>query len=1096
MSKITPGMVLLAIVCVCLTPAGLSAAAGEPARLMRHPAINNGQIVFSYQNDLWQVPEAGGTARRLTVHVGVEDFPQFSPDGEWIAFSGDYNESRGAVFVMPAGGGVPGQLTYAGSAGSPVGWTPDSKNVVFSSRRESFVWFTSKLFKVPLEGGYPVEYDFGTASLASFSPDGKQIAYNRHPNLFYWWKRYKGSMNHDVWIYTFQSKEYRKVTDYDGNDSWPMWTGDRIYFVSDRSDGVFNIFYYDVAGGNVTQVTSFDRRGVQWPSMSADGSRIVFEQDARLHVLDTGTGQTSEVVVDINSDDRINMITHVDPLKFLRSFDISPNAKRIVFEARGEIYTAPAEHGDVRNLTNSPGARDHGASWSPDGKWIIYVSDRTGDDEVYLVDQMGKEPERKLTSSGQFKTGLTWSPESDEVLFTTNDNALHLLDIDNGKATTIAKNEHRDITSYSWSPDGRWIAYDYAERNRNRDIYIYDTKDKKSHQVTRDLGDDHEPTFTPDGKYLLLVTDRMGGLALLSRISLMPEEEEPFIFEDDEELPDGDEDADEDDEDDEDDDGDKKEKKGKKGKKKDKKVETAIDFDGIEARLRKVPKTIPSPLNIQATERYYYYLILPKRVMFFGPSYDLYALDIEDLESEKVASGITAYGLAANGKKLAYYDGDFHIIGVGKKVAKKTSTTASNSKKSKTKVDIKRRTRMRLDRPAEWNQIFDESWRVVKYHFYDPNLHGVDWDQEKEYYGGLLPHVKSRRELNLLMNEMVGELNASHQGASGGDYGESAPRVGTASLGAKLVLDEKSGFVRFERIYEGDNLSPRNRSPLAADYVKVEEGDYLVAVDGHELEPNENYYKYLKDKTRNKITIATNDKPTMKGATETTFKPLYGDGKLRYLDWLGGSNELVEERGEGKIGYMHLPDMSGTGWREFREKFEKYRYKQALIIDVRFNGGGNIDERIIDYLERRPYHIEKTRNKSAIPRPDDGFYGEVVVLINEYSFSDAEVFPSAVKERGLGTLIGVPTLGFVIAVSSYKLVDGGTIRRTHTGLWEISTGEMMESRGVQPDILVVSPPEMEQAGRDVQLEQAIDYLMGKLAENERKVEYEVEVEER
>ena len=1078
MSKNIPGLALLAIVCIFLTANDLSAATGEPARLMRHPAISGGQIVFSYQNDLWQVPEEGGMARRLTVHLGVEDYPQFSPDGEWIAFSGDYNDSKGAIFVMSAAGGVPEQLTYHPSAGQPVAWTPDSQSVVFSSRRESFVWFTSKLFRVPRGGGYPVEYDLGTASLASFSPDGKRIAYNRHPNLFYWWKRYKGSINHDVWIYTFDSKDFTRITDYDGNDSWPMWTGERIYFVSDRSGGVFNIFYHDLTNGNVTQVTTFDERGVQWPSMSADGTRIVFEQDAKLHVLDTASGQAREVVVQILSDDRINMVTHVDPLELLRSFDISPNAKRIVFEARGEIFTAPAEHGDVRNLTNSPGARDHGASWSPDGKWIVYVSDRTGDDEVYLVDQMGKEPERKLTSSGQFKDGLTWSPESDEVLFTTNDNALHLLDVKSGKSAVIAKNEHRDITSYSWSPDGRWVAYDYAVRNRTRDVYIYDTKEKKSHQVTRDLGDDYEPTFTPDGKYLLLVTDRMGGLALLSRISLMPEEEEPFVFEDDEEMVDEEEEDGDEDESAEngDDDGDENEKKGKKGKnggKKGKKVETAIDFDGIEGRLRKVPKTIPSPRNIQATEKYYYYLIMPNRVMFFGPSYDLYALDVEDLESEKVASGITSYGLAANGKKLVYYDGDFHIIGVGKKVSKKAADTG---KKGKDTVAIKRKTRMRLDRPAEWSQIFDESWRVVKYHFYDPNLHGVDWVKVKDYYGGLLPHVKSRRELNLLMNEMVGELNASHQGASGGDFGESAPRVGTATLGSKLVLDEKTGYVRFDRIYEGDNLSPRNRSPLAADYVKVREGDYLVAVDGHELEPNENFYKYLKDKTRNKITIATNDRPGMKGARETTIRPLFDDGKLRYLDWLGGNIELVEKRGKGRIGYMHLPDMQGAGWREFTEKFEKYRYKDGLIIDVRFNGGGNIDERIIDYLERRPYHIEKTRDESAVHRPEEGFYGEVVVLINEYSFSDAEVFPSAVKERGLGTLIGVPTLGFVIAVSTYRLVDGGSIRRTHTGLWEISTGEMMESRGVQPDILVESPPAMEQAGRDVQLE-IVNYRM-------------------
>jgi tricorn protease len=1072
---------------------------------MRHPDIHAGNIVFSYQNDLWLVPEAGGTARRLTVHIGVEDYPKFSPDGEWIAFSADYDESRGAVFVMPAGGGDPRQLTYQSDWGRPRTWTRDSKNVVFSSRRESFMWFTPKLFQVPATGGIPVELEIGTASFISYAPDGSKVAYNRHPSLFWWWKRYKGSMNQDVWIYTFDTKEFERITEYEGNDSWPMWTGNQIYFVSDRNDEVANLFVYDLDSGNIRQVTRFEKRGITWPSMSADGSRVVFERDARLYVFDTATEEAKEVVVYAPADDQIDMVSYISPLDYIRSFDISPNAVRIAFEARGEVYTAPAEHGDVRNLTESSGSRDSSPSWSPDGKWIAYVSDKSGDEEIYLIDQLGKAEEKKLTSSGHFKGGLLWSPESDELLFTTNDNALYLLDIDNGKSTQIAKNEHKEITSFSWSPDGRWVAYDYAQRNRNRDVFIYDTKEKKRHQITTELGDDYEPTFTPDGKYLLLITDRLGGMPVLGRISLMPEEELPFEYADDEELV-GPADEDEDDDDDngkgkndDDEDSDKKGKGRKKAddkKKKKEKVETKIDFDGIEGRIRRVPKTFPNLRNVQATEKYYYYLIMPRRIPFFGPSYDLYAFDLEEIKSEKIVSGILTYGIAANGKKLVYYDGDFHIIKVGSKASKKSGSSNGNDSKKGGKLDIKKKTRMRLDRTAEWKQIFNEGWRVVKYHFYDPNLHGVDWDEVKVYYESLLPYVRTRRELNVLMTEMVGELNASHQGVSGGDYGITPSRSSVASLGAKLVLDEKTGFVRFDKIYKGDHLSLRYKAPLDNDFIEIEAGDYLLAIDGHQLEPNENFYQYLIDKTRNKITITTNDKPTMKGAKETTFKPLVSDGRLRYKDWLDGNIRLVEERGEGKIGYMHLPDMKGTGWREFQESFEKFRYKQAIIIDVRFNGGGNIDERIIDYLERRPYQIEKRRNQSAVERPEEGFYGEVVVMINEYSFSDAEVFPSAVKERGLGTLIGVPTLGYVIAVSSHSLIDKGSIRKTHTGLWEISTGEMLESRGVEPDILVESPPEMEQAGRDVQLERAIDFLMEKIAQKERDYKYDIPVDER
>jgi tricorn protease len=1095
--------ILLSLVVVCLVvAAGPTPAAGtddDPIRLMRRPDVNRGRIVFSYQGDLWLVPIDGGTARRLTVHIGTEDYPKFSPDGEWIAFTGDYNECHNAVFVIPSNGGVPRQLTYHTRGGHPVAWTRDSERVVFSSTRESFVGFFKTLFGVPVTGGLPVQLELGKASFASFSPDGSQLAYNRHPDLFWWWKRYQGSMNQDVWIYDFNDKDFTRITEYEGNDSWPMWKDGAIYFVSDRSDDVANIFVYDLDSGETRQITSFSQRGVTWPSMSSDGAHIVFERSARLYALDTETEEVTEVVVRAPADYHINMLSYVDPLDHVRSFDISPTGKRLAIEARGEIYTAPAEHGDVRNLTQSSGARDRGPSWSPDGKWVAYVSDKSGDDEIYLIDQMGKQDEVQLTKSGHFKDGVMWSPNSDKVLYTTDERALYLLDVDKKKSKLIAKNEHKEITTYFWAPDGEWFAYDFARRNRNRDIFIYDVGKDKHHQITYDYGDDYEPTFTPDGKYLLLITERMGGTPVLARISLLPEEEEPFVHEDDEET--GVEEEEEDEEDDENDNNNDEEKqKGKrsKGKKKDKKdkIEVKIDFEDIESRLRRVPRTGGRNLhNVQATDKYYYYMIAGRTMLFFR-SYNLYAFNVEKLKSEKIVSNILTYGLSADRKKLAYYDGkDFAIIKTGKKVSSKSSASSSDSNKGG-KLKIKRKTSMRLDRAAEWRQIFNEGWRVVKYHFYDPNLHGVDWDEVKAYYEGLLPYVRTRGELNLLMTEMVGELNASHQGVRGGDSGVKLDRAPLAYPGARLVLDEKSGYPRFEKIYKGSKVHIRYRSPLDADYVEIEEGDYLLAIDGHRLEPGENFYQHLLNKTRNKVTLTTNDKPDMKGAKETRYKPISYERTLQYKDWVDGNRGYVDENSDKKIGYMHLQNMQATGWREFEEKFEKYRYKDAIIIDVRYNGGGNIDERIIDYLERRPYHVTKNRNESPIERPDEGFYGEVVVMINEYSFSDAEVFPSAVKERGLGTLIGVPTLGYVIAVRSHHLIDGGSIRKTFQGIWEMDSGAMLESRGVEPDILVESPPEMEMAGRDVQLEKAVEYLMEKIGEMPREYDFKTPIDER
>ncbi|MBN1885238.1 MAG: PD40 domain-containing protein [Candidatus Krumholzibacteriota bacterium] len=1070
---------------------------GNPLRLMRRPDIaDDGRIVFVYQGDLWLVPPEGGVARRLTVHMGTEDYPKFSPDGTMIAFSGDHNERRNQLNVMPAGGGMPTQLTFESAGGRPVMWTRDGSRIVFSSTRESFIRFFKQFFSVPAGGGMPVDLGLGKASFGSFSPDGTKIALNRHSDRFWWWKRYKGSANTDVWVYDIASKSFDKLTDWEGNDSWPMWTGTRIYFVSDRDGGVSNLFFIDTESGETTQVTHYDAHGITWPSMSADGSRIVFERDHRLWTLDTASGAAREVVVYAESDFRENIVSWVNPLEHLSSFEISPTGKRIAFEARGEIYTAPAEHGDVRNLTESSGSRDRNPAWSPDGKWIAYVSDRTGDDEVYLIDQMGREPEKKLTSSGHFKTGLQWSPESDRLLYGTEDNALYMLDIDGGSPVLINRNEHRDIQTYHWSPDGKWIAYDFARRNRARDIWFYNVKTGKHHQVTTHLADDTEPYFTPDGKYLLFITERMRGGRALVRTSLMPEEEEPFVFDDDEEAIDGadDDDANGDADDDAADDDGKKGRKNKKDKKKEK-VEVKIDFTGLEDRIRRIPKTGGRGLqNVQATERYYYYQIMGATRMLFRVSYDLYMFDLEKLKSKKVASSIVSYDLSADNTKLAYWDGsNFRIMKVGSKAPGKKA--AADDDEENGALDIRKKTEMRLDRLAEWRQIFNEGWRVVKYHFYDPNTHGVDWDEIREYYTALLPHVSTRQELNELMTEMVGELNASHQGVGRGEM-TGPPTASFGYLGAKLVLDEKSGLPRIEKIFKADNLSTRAVSPLDADYVEVKEGDYLLAVDGHVLEPGENPWTHFVGKTRNKITITTNDRPTLKGAIETKVDPINHDITLRYNDWVDGNTAWVDEKSDDRIGYMHLADMSTSGWVEFREKFEQYRYKDGIIIDVRYNGGGSIDSRIIDYLERQPYQVQQSRGESPIYRPDDVFTGKIVVLINEYSYSDAEVFPAAVKERGLGTVIGVPTLGFVIAVTPHYLIDGGYIRKTFIGIWKKSTGEQLESRGAIPDIHVENTPESEIAGRDLQLEKAVEFLMESIGNETADDAYDVKIDER
>jgi tricorn protease len=868
---------------------------------------------------------------------------------------------------------------------------------------------------------------------------------------------------------------------------------------------VNNIFYYDTKTAETKQVTRFEKHGVTWPSMSSDGSKIVFERDARLYVLDVASGEPREVVVYAPEDSRDNMVSYINPLEFLRSFDISPSGKRVAFDARGDIYTMPEEHGDVRNITQSSDARDEGPSWSPDGKWVAYVSDKSGDDEIYLVDQMGKEKERKLTSNGHFKQGVAWSPNSDKMLYSTEEDALYLLGKDGGEPKLVAKNEHAEISSYNWSPDGAWIAYDFAARNRNRDIFFYNVKSGETHQITTDLGDDYEPYFTPDGKYLLLITTRVNNQAALARMSLLPEEKAPFEFADDEETGVSDTTGGEGEDADKDKAAMKEEGRGKgeKGKgaeaKKKEKVVVKIDFTNIESRIRRIPKTGGMGIhNVQAAEKYYYYLVQGQRVMLFRPSYDLYMFSVDKMKNDKVASGLATYGISADKMKVVTWDGNEFAFGkVGSKMgaAPKKPDTGADTEEAKEKYDLAKHTRMKLDRQAEWRQIFNEAWRVEKYLFYDPKLHGVDWDETGRYYGSLLPYVRTRAELNMLVTEMIGELNASHQGMTGGDEPE-IPHASMGYLGAKVALDEKSGLPRIVKIYRADKASMTDKSPLDNDYVKAKEGDYILAIDGHDLAPGEDFNKYLVDKTANKITIKTNARPEAKGAVETTFLPIFTDIRLQYNDWVKTNTSFVDKASSGKIGYIHLPDMSGSGLTEFNEMMDKYRYKDAIILDVRYNGGGNIDERIIDYLERRPYQVTRVRNESPEPRPNQGFYGDLAVLINEYSFSDAEVFPAAFKERKLGTVIGVPTLGYVLAVTPHVLIDGGQVRKAFIGIWDIGTGQQLESHGVQPDILVESPPDMEKQGRDAQLEKAVEVLMDKISKNPRKYDFELPVEKR
>ncbi|NOZ56911.1 MAG: hypothetical protein GXO73_09025 [Calditrichaeota bacterium] len=1061
--------------------AALAFADTPPLRLMRYPDVNNGKIVFSYQGDLWLVPQNGGRATRITVHDGFETHPKFSPDGKWIAFTGNYFGGTN-VFVIPAEGGEPRQLTYHPSSATVLGWTPDSKYVVFSSNRTAYSRFYTELFKVSIDGKFPEKLPVDRGGLASFSPDGTQMVFTRHPTFFWWWKRYKGTFNQDLWLYDFGKKTFDKLTNYMGNDTWPMWGRDnKIYFVSDRN-GVANLFAYDLASQKIQQVTEHTRDGVQWPSMSADGKWIVYENEGKLWLFDVGSRRTREVVVTAPTDDHFNVVAFLDPTKYIQDWDVSPHAKRVVFDARGEIFTVPVKNGDTRDLSRSTNARDQHPAWSPDGAQIAYVSDISGEQEIYVIDQKGEGKPKQLTKTGGFKYGLRWSPDGSKLLYFTHDHHLYLLDVGSRKITDIARNPVTVISDYAWSPDSRWVAYAFSRRNFVNDVYFYDIKSGKSIPALIRDNDDFNSVFSPDGKTLYFLSIVLPDQVEIHSVSLVPEEKAPYQKPEDEEEPEKK--------------AEKEKSKEKKGKDKGKKSEESkteqppkveVVFEGLAERVRRVPLRADHYANLQVAKGFLYFLApMPdpepgEKVQ--GSRRALYAFDLKELKTNKVADRVANYRLARKEKKLVVWSGKgFKLLDANGKKAKAEPISLAN-------VSLK------VDRRAEWREIFDEGWRMVRDHFYDPNFHGVDWYGVKKYYESLLPWVRTREELNWLMAEMVGELNASHQGVRGGDNPPKVDRYPVALLGAELEPDYKAGFYRFVRIYKGDKSSRRFYAPLDADYVKIREGDYLLAIDGEPVSVNENYLKYLVNKNKNHVVLTTNSEPSWKGAIKTRIKPITNDYSLRYKAWVDHNRQVVDKASDGKIGYIHLENMGGGDLENFKKWFQVYRYKEAIILDVRYNGGGGIDPQLIDMLERRQYQIVKERHSVPLERPLEGFYGKVVVLCNEYSFSDAEVFPDGFKVRKLGTLIGKQTLGFVIAVSPYRLIDGGTIRKTFIGLWEVN-GTQLESRGAIPDISVENTPEDELAGRDPQLQKAIAYLMDEIAKHPRNFNYPTPIKPR
>ena len=1091
-------MTVLRIFYTTILVAVLAAPSSAPAhsRLTRLADVHEDKIVFTYEGDLWLVPAEGGDARRITNDPGREGWAKFSPDGRMIAFTGEYDGDLD-VYVMNAEGGVPRRLTYHPSPDLVVGWFPDGQNVLFRSRRE-YSPRAEEIYKVGLNGGMPVKLPVDRAGLATLSPDGRSIAYNRISRESRTWKRHQGGTAQDIWMGRLEQGDFRKITDWPGSDNFPMWHGDAIYFNSDRAHGTLNIHKYDLATGEITALTHYQDYDVKYPSIGP--KQIVFQHAESLHLLDLNTGAITSVHVHVQSDLIRMRPEWVEVAPTTGSFGLSPTAKRMLLEARGEILNLPVEDGEPINLTRTTGVREKNAAWSPDGRWIAFLSDQTGEEELYLVDQKAQEPRRQLTTGGLgFRMQPVWSPDSKWLVFSDKFLRLNLVCAETGKLTVIAQGEYDDgwerwgIQDYAWSPDSKWIAYTKLEQSINESIFLYSPADKTTHRVTSELTEDWSPSFDPGGKYLYFLSHRtfapiMGfvdqnhvflDMAKPYVVILKDGEPSPFVPKDSaEEIK---EEAEEEEE--------AEEKKGdqEKEEKEEKEdaeseVEVEIDLEGLSGRVV-AAENVPAGnyFRLEATEKGFLYLKKDDHEFEKYQSVtdattgvlDLYHYNLEDAEAKNVLSGIANYHLSADGKKLVYRAGSkYGVVDVG------TDAKVGDGQVELGNVYVP------VDRNQEFLQIFNEAWRVQRDFFYDPDMHGVDWEAIGDKYRKLIPFCGNRNDLNYLIGEMIGELNAGHTYVFGGDIADDAKSVPIGMLGAEFEAEPGVDYYRIAHIIPGTSWDDRERSPLTEPGCPIEVGDYLIAIDGDPVTTTDNTYRFLQHKREAVVTLTYNDQPSPEGARTHRVKTLRREWPIRYREWVENNRAFVEKTTGGQVGYLHIPDMGRTGLCEFAKVFFPLHYKKGFIIDERYNGGGFTSHMIIDRLERQVWGLTQPREGKPLHEPERGFHGHWIVLVNEDTGSAGEWFAAEIRTRELAPILGMRTWGGAVGIELHQpLIDGGATTPPQFAPYGLDRTWFIEGHGIDPDIEVQNLPGDVVRGKDTQLEAGVKYILDRIRED-------------
>ncbi|MDP8982186.1 MAG: S41 family peptidase [Acidobacteriota bacterium] len=1084
---------LFAIALLCV-----SAIFASEAKLVRYPHYQNGRVVFSYLGDIWTASETGQNVQRLTANAARDVYPRFSPDGKWIAFSSDRNGNLD-IYVMPTDGGQAKELTFHSADDNVLGWSPDSKEILFSSQRGED--FMAKLYVVSIDGGLERSAGPDMGVWGGFSPDGTKLAINRRAQT-YWRKYYRGAYQSDVTVMDIASKKFTDLTDFDGMDSWPMWSKDgHIYFVSDRDgNGLTNIWRVSEKGGKAEKITAFKSGDVRWPSISADGKTVVFEHDFGIWKLDVASRKTNPISLNIAAETQENMSELRSFASHADDYDLAPNGRRVAFSVHGEIFTAPVEEGDVRQITDNP-ARDRDVRYSPDGKSVAFVSDRSGREEIFIQPVDGSADAQKITDLDTLKNGFRWSPDSKEIVFTTSDARLMKVNAASKQATVLTSSKFGNIGGAVWSPDGKWIAYSKPDQTRNTDIYLIPAAGGQERKVTFDSASEMNPRFSRDGKKLYFVRFDAGeggggggfGAGRTSQIYSVALEHQDKDPDDPEERADAADAA-----------GDAAApRRGPQASQPVKDVN--IDWAGLKRRTRQITR-VTSPVfayEIAPDDHTIVFTTTEPSTTRSVPA--IYSIQADGKRLTRVTTGaagpedeadtprgggggfgggISQLSFSRDGRTLYFLERN-EINSVALPVGTGADSAAPAGRATLAAASapmgaagqrrrINFNVKVRVEKSAEWAEMFGDAWRTMKYRFYDPKMHGYDWDAARAKYQPLVEYVGDRQELLNIVNEMIGELNASHTGAAP----PLAPREGavtTRHLGIDLEPDQQAGRYKVTYVYED--------GPADKDWVKVHAGDYLIAIDGKPVTSNDNYWKLLNSTLNRRVTVAFNSKPTEAGSWNTRIEPIPARtfSQLRYERWVKERREMTDKLSQGRVGYLHIQAMNPPSLRKFEKELHENRDKEALIIDQRWNGGGNIEQELLAILVQRQYQIWQPRGTEATGRPFAGYFGPKVVLQNWRSASNAEMFPAGFRQLGLGKLVGTPTMGAVIGTGSYTLIDGSTVRTPGVGVFLADKETTnMENYGVRPDVLVENSPEDNLAGRDRQLETAVDLLLKQL----------------